>query len=410
MDLRNIEEAAARIKDWVFRTPLKPWRMSETENHNVYFKFENFQRTGSFKARGGCNKLFKLKEQGKLPKVAVAASAGNHAQGVAYAAKHLGIKSIIVMPEGTPLIKVQSTMSYGAEVVIHGEGYHEAYLEACEIQESMPDSVYVHAFSDDDIIAGQGTVGLELSAQLANFGVDPTTNIQVVVPIGGGGLISGIACAIKAINPNNKVFGVVSSEAPIMLDSYKAGKILPKKIVKKTIAEGLAIKEPVPLTFGYIQEWVDDIYAVDDLEIASAITWLMEREKVVVEGAGAAGLAAVMSSKVSLDPDIPTVVILCGGNIDLNLVTNILEKSFLKSGHWATFEFSVEDKPGSLAKLADELSSRGANILDVKHNRVHPDCGIMETMLSFKVECRGFEHIEELKKHFSKQGYKVDVS
>lgn len=410
--LEEMTRARARIRDHIVETPLRQWEYlsrSLKADAPIFLKLESLQNTGSFKVRGGTNKILKICEEGQKPACIVAASAGNHAQAVAYAGGKLGIPTKIVMPEGAPLVKASATADYGGEVILHGIVYDDAYAKAQEILKSTPGAVYVHAYEDPDVIAGQGTMGLEIHEQLLAAGI-ADDNIQVVIPIGGGGLISGVGSALRHLRPRCKIYGVVSQAAPAMAESLKLGKVMPPPVgAKRTLAEGLAVKKVSEMTFAIIKQIVSDIVIVDEDEIAMAIATLMERGKLVSEGAGAAGVAALLSHKLRLDPKIPTVVVLCGGNIDMNLVSNILERGLSRNGRWLTLQVTVEDKPGELAGLTAELARLRANVLEVHHDRTGPLCPVGHTFIRFHLETQGRTHVKEIRHALETKGYDVEV-
>lgn len=412
--LEEIRQARARIAPYVMRTPLRRWNYLETVlgfKAPIYLKLENLQRTGSFKVRGGANKILKTCESGKKPPCLVAASAGNHAQAVAYVAGKLGIPSKIVMPEGAPLVKAAATSDYGAEVILHGIVYDDAFAKAQDILAATPGAVYVHAYEDADVIAGQGTAGLEIHEQLAEDGlVKPNAAIQTVIPIGGGGLICGIGSALTQARPGTKVYGVVSQAAPAMAASLKQGRIIPPSPERKrTLAEGLAVKKVSAMTFEILRKFVSDIAVVDDTEIAVAITTLMERGKLITEGAGAAGVAALLAGKITLDPNVPLVVVLCGGNIDMNILSNILERGFSRSGRWLTLQVTVEDKPGELARLTREVAELKANVLEVTHDRTSARGTVGNTFIKLLLETQGREHADKICGALKSSGYDLEV-
>ena len=396
--LADIEAARQRIGAQV---RLSPCARSEHFSHLTesicFFKFENLQMTGSFKERGACNKLLLLTNEERAQGV-IAASAGNHAQGVAYHAGRLGIAATIVMPEPTPLIKVQSTRGYGARVILHGANFDEAYAEARRIEQAEK-LTFVHPFDDPAVIAGQGTVGLELLEQ------NPYLEV-VVVPIGGGGLIAGIATAVKSVNPRIRIVGV----EPAVLPSMKAAVEAKGRVVLEpasTIADGLAVKQAGEVTFPIVQKYVDEIVTVSEEEIANAILLLLEREKTVVEGAGAASLAAVINKKVQA-PGRKVAMILGGGNIDVNLISRIIERGLVKDGRLVRLKVKLPDRPGTLARFTSALAEKRANIIEIYHNRAFTrSLGLGETEVEVTLETRGRAHIEELKAALSERGYVV---
>lgn len=411
--LEAFKKAAERIAPFTVQTPVRQWeylRRTIKFEAPIYLKLETMQNTGAFKARGAANKIGSLCEGGKKPTSVLAASAGNHAQAVAFVAGRLGIPATIVMPEGAPLVKSAATRDYGAEVVLHGNVYDDAFARAQEILKSQPGAVYVHAYEDPEIIQGQGTIGLEIHEQLKQLGVGGP--LQVVVPIGGGGLISGTAMSLKALNSKVKVFGVVCEAAPGMAESFRTGQLVntPPGTRSRTLGEGLAVKKVSALTFGMIKELVEEIAIVGDDDMASAIFALMERGKLVTEGSGAAGVAAMLSHKFTkLDPSVPTVIILCGGNIDMNTMSNILERAFARDGRWLHLRVTVEDRPGELAKLTQLIGEARANVLEVSHDRTSRNCPVGQTMIRFHLETAGHAHVASVIEKLKSRGLKVEV-
>ena len=397
VSLADIQNAQERIKGTVTHTPLNYSRSaSEWLGAGVYFKLENQQVTGSFKIRGASNKILSLTPEERARGL-VASSAGNHAQGVALAATKLGAKAHIVMPVNSPMIKVMATQNYGAEVILHGQHYDEAFAHAKKLEQEKG-YTFVHAFQDPKIIAGQGTLGLELLADLPDLD-------SVVIPIGGGGLISGVATAIKAIKPNCRVYGVVSSQASGMMSLFKKQNV-DSFATALTIADGIAVKKPSPEMYkDYISRLVDDVVAVNDDEIAEAIVWLLERAKTVVEGSGATVLAAAAKTKWNLGKK--TCLILSGGNIDLNIVSMVIERGLSRKGRLARLNVVVPDRPGTLLRLTTALANEHANVLDVKHDRLRSDLLISETGIEFLVETKSTEHIERLRQALAATGARV---
>jgi threonine dehydratase len=328
----------------------------------------------------------------------IAASAGNHAQGVSYHATRQQIRAQIVMPLTTPMTKVSATRSYGAEVILHGTNYDEAYEEA-QRRCVAGGLTFIHPFDDDDIIAGQGTIGLELYEQNPNLEA-------VVVPIGGGGLIAGVACALKEKNPKIRVIGVQTTRVPSMKESVAAGKpvLVP---AATTIAEGIAVRRPGERTFALVRRYVDDIVTVDEEEIANAILLLLEREKTVAEGAGAAALAALVQRKVSLDGQKVAVVI-AGGNIDPTFLSRIIERGLVKDGRLSRFRVRVPDHAGALARLTGVIAGQLANILEITHDRAYYGVNLGDSLVEVTLETRGSEHITELVAALEKAGYRAE--
>ncbi|MGE0761753.1 MAG: threonine ammonia-lyase [Bdellovibrionales bacterium] len=395
--LVDIQNAAERIKGTAAHTPLNHSRSaSEWLGSEVHFKLENQQTTGSFKIRGALNKILSLSPEERARGI-VASSAGNHAQGVAFSATRMGAKARIVMPVNSPLIKVMATQSYGAEIVLYGQHYDEAYAHAKQLEREKG-YTFVHAFNDPMTIAGQGTLGLELIKDLPDLD-------SVVVPIGGGGLISGVATAVKVLRPSCKIYGVVSSQATGMMRLFKGQKI-DEMDSALTIADGIAVKKPTPeMHKNYISRLVDDIIAVNDDEIAEAIVWLLERAKTVVEGSGATVLAAAAKAKWDLGKK--TCLVLSGGNIDLNIVSMVIERGLSRKGRLARLSVVVPDRPGTLQRLTNALAAEQANVLDVKHDRLRPDLLISETGIEFLVETKSNEHIAKLREALAATGARV---
>ena len=363
---------------------------------DVYLKTENLQNTGSFKLRGAYYKISQLTEEEKARGV-IACSAGNHAQGVALAATQAGIKSLICLPAGAPISKVEATKSYGAEVCLVPGVYDDAYARALELQKEHG-YVFIHPFDDPKVIAGQGTVGLEILEQM------PDVN-AVVVPIGGGGLISGVAFAIKTLRPDVKVFGVQSSGAPSMASSLKEGKLCHLNDVS-TIADGIAVKEPGVNTFEMCNKYVDEVVTVSDDEIAAAILTLIEKQKVVAEGAGAVAVAAVMFNKLPVE-GLRTVCIVSGGNIDVNTLNRVITRGLAKSGRNHTFIIDLADKPGQLSGVCSVIGKHGGNIISVTHERINTSTAINGCTIRIEVETRDAKHIKELAEELDKAGFNV---
>ncbi len=392
--LSDVESARIKIEKSIVETPLKSSHyFSSLFKKNIFFKMENLQNTGAFKVRGATNKLLSLTPQERKRGV-VTASAGNHAQGVAYQAKELGIRSTIVMPEPSPMVKVQATKAYGAKVVLSGETYDEAYQEAKRIQKKQK-LVFIHAYEDPYVIAGQGTIGLEIMEQLPNAEA-------IIVPIGGGGLISGIAVAIKEQNPKIKVYGVQAAGAASIADSFKKGRVVHWKTVH-TMADGIAAKKTSPYTFGYIQKYVDDVVTVTDEEISSAIVQLLEKTKTVVEGAGATTLAALLSRKLKLRQK-NIVCLLSGGNIDVTTLSHVIERGLVQEGRMMKLGVVLEDRPGALHQLTEIIAEQKANIMQVAHDRALLNLAYGKTRVLLTLETRGHDHIREILQALKKGG------
>lgn len=395
--LRDVEEAYQAIRDAIYHSPcVLTQSLSQMTGCRVYLKLENLQMTGSFKERGALNKLLSLGEAERARGV-IAASAGNHAQGVAYHARKMGGKAIIVMPEATPLNKVISTRKYGAEVILTGRNYDEAYEEAVSKQQ-QEGLHFIHAFDDEKVMAGQGTIALDIHAD----GIDPEA---ILVPIGGGGLISGIAVAIKELYPRCRVIGVQTRQAPSMKSSIAAGRIIPMKS-KPTLADGIAVKSVGHLTFAVVQQYVDDIVLVDEEEIAAAILTLLETEKTLVEGAGASTLAALAYHDLDLQGK-RTVLVLSGGNIDINLLSRIIERGLIKDGRMVRLRVELMDTPGQLAIVSACIARHRANVLEVYHNRSFMNAALGKTFLDITLETRGGDHVEQIISALGGEGYTV---
>ncbi len=395
----KFEKAAVRLKEVAHKTPLAYAPiLSQKVGHSVYLKKENLQVTGSFKLRGAFNKIASLAEQGNKNGV-VAASAGNHAQGVAYGAKYFGIDAVIFMPESTPLNKVLGVKSYGAEVVLKGSSYDEAYSYAIEYAEKNNLS-FVHPFADEDVMAGQGTIALEIFKEVDDLDA-------IIVPVGGGGLISGIAAAAKELNPNIKIIGVAAEGAPAMVNSYYQKKPLSTASVK-TIADGIAVKNSSKMTLEFILKYVDQMHLVCDDEIASAILFLLERQKLLVEGAGAVGIAALIHNKLDLEPNSKICVILSGGNIDVTMLSLIIEKGLVKSSRKMKLVVTLIDKPGALENFSKLMRQVQANIVQIGYDRTSTDLEFGDANVSVSLETKGKEHQEEIRKILLENGYKFE--
>ena len=395
ISLKDIEEALGRIRKSIYLSPCaRSETFSQSTANHVFLKLDNLQRTGSFKERGALNKLMLLSAEERSRGV-IAASAGNHAQGVAYHAGKLGIRAQICMPLTTPLIKVSATRGYGADVVLHGANYDEAFEES--MRRSQADHItLVHAFDDDDVIAGQGTIGLELMQQHPDLDA-------VIVPIGGGGLIGGIACAVKESNPKIKVFGVQPSRLPSMKVAVAEGKPVTLKGAS-TIADGIAVRRVGERTLPLVQKYVDDIVTVEEEEIANAILLLLEREKTLAEGAGAAAVAALVNRKLPLTGK-KIAVLVCGGNIDVTLLSRIIERGLVKDGRLVRLRVHLPDYPGALNRLTMILAEHRANIVETDYDRAYHGVGLGETAIEITMETRGPEHIAEIISGLASAGY-----
>jgi threonine dehydratase len=394
----EIEWAQKRIRKVIFQTPmLYSDAISKMAGKEVFLKLENLQKTGSFKIRGAYYKLSQLNPSVRKRGV-VAASAGNHAQGVAYASSLLGIRSTIVMPEGASIAKQMATRSYGGEVILFGQDMDESLQHAKQLEEKG--SYFVHPFDDERVIAGQGTIGLEILEEVP--GVE-----AIVVPIGGGGLISGIATIVKKRRPGVKIVGVQAAHAPSAFYSWKKKEIVEAE-VKPTLADGIALRRVGESTFPIIERKVDDIITVEEDEIASAILMLMERKRVVAEGAGAAPLAALLSRPGRIKGR-KVVLVISGGNIDVNLLDRIIEKGLSQTGRVVRFGVVLRDAPGALAKLSNLVAEYKANILHIIHERVASDIPIGSSKVILVLETRGPEHIREIKRGLKKRGYSIQM-
>jgi threonine dehydratase len=393
--LAEIQSALGRIRESIY---LSPCAFSETfsrlTGNSVFLKLDNLQKTGAFKERGALNKLLTLSREERSNGV-IAASAGNHAQGVAYHAGKRGIRAQICMPLTTPLIKVSSTRSYGAEVVLHGANYDEACEEA--VRRSQQEGLtFVHAFDDDAVIAGQGTLGIELVQQHSDVEV-------IVVPIGGGGLIGGIACAVKETNPKVRIIGVQTSRLPSMKVALAEGKPVTLNAAA-TVADGIAVRRAGDRTLPLVRKYVDEIVTVDEEEIANAILLLLEREKTLAEGAGAAGLAALVNHKVA-STGKRVAVLIGGGNIDVTLLSRIIERGLVKDGRLVRLRVHLPDYPGALHKVTGILAQHRANIVETSYDRAYYGVNLGDTAIDITMETRGPDHIAELLSALSAAGY-----
>lgn len=400
VDLKDILIARENLAGVTHRTNLDlSSTFSKMTGAQVYLKTENLQKTGSFKIRGAYNKIALLTPE-ERKKGVIAASAGNHAQGVAFAANRAGIHSTIVMPEGAPISKVLATRDYGAQVVLHGQVYDDAFHKAKEIQESQG-ATFVHAFDDPAIIAGQGTIGLEILEDLADVDV-------IFVPIGGGGLAAGVAIAAKTMNPKIKIIGVEAAGAACFKNSLDAGKLctLASAI---TIADGIAVKCPGTLTFQILRQYIDAVITVDDEEIASTILLLIERAKLIVEGAGAVSLTALLYNKEQLDiAGKKVAVILSGGNIDVNFISLIIEKGLVKAGRHIRMATTILDKPGKLQDFLSVIAQERGNVLSINHDRAQAYLPVDKARVEAVVETQGREHGQRIIQALRDKGFAVE--
>lgn len=380
---------AIRETDIIYAPKLKP-------GAEVYLKTENLQVTGSFKVRGAYYKISQLSDAEKKKGV-IACSAGNHAQGVALAAKKNGIKSLICLPDGAPISKVEATRSYGADICLVQGVYDDAYNKALQLKDEKG-YTFIHPFNDPDVIAGQGTIGLEIINQLDNLDA-------VVVPIGGGGLIAGVAFAIKSLKPSVKVYGVQASGAPSMEKSFKGHKIVKLDSVH-TIADGIAVKEPGDLTFDLISKYVDDIVTVTDDEISAAILALIEQHKMVAEGAGAVSVAATMFGKIPTEGK-KVCCLVSGGNIDVTILSRVIKRGLQMSGRNYLVTLELVDKPGQLTQVSNIISNLGGNVISIHHERSNEGSDVNGCFLRIQIETRNFEHIKDIKNQLTEAGFKI---
>jgi len=395
LTLDKIYQASFALKTVIRRTDLISAPNINPESH-IYLKPENLQITGSFKVRGACFKISQLTEEEKAKGV-VACSVGNHAQGVALAATTHGIKSLICLPDNAPISKIEATKWYGADVCLVEGVYDDAYQKALKLRDEKG-YTFVHPFDDEDVIAGQGTIGLELLEQLPELDA-------VIVPIGGGGLISGVAFAIKHLNPNVKIYGVQASGAPSMLNSIEHNKIERMGFVR-TIADGIAVKEPGEHTFEYCRKYVDEIVTVNDDEISTAILALIEQHKLIAEGAGAVAVAAAMFNKVPVKGK-KAICLVSGGNIDVTILSRVIGRGLQKSGRSYTMTIELVDKPGQLQHVSEIIARTGANVVSVHHERVSHTADINGCYLRLEMETRNQEHIDQIQYTLTAAGYKI---
>jgi threonine dehydratase len=396
IDLADVLAARERLRGAIYYSPCPHSQMlSALTGQQVYLKLENLQMTGSFKERGALNRIAMLTPE-QASRGVIAASAGNHAQGVAYHATKRGIRALIVMPLTTPLVKVTATRDFGAEVLLHGANYDEAFAEAMR-QCAEQELTFIHPFDDPDVMAGQGTIGLELLEQVPQLEA-------VVVPIGGGGLIAGIACAIKESRPEIRLIGVQTSRLPSMVAAVEAHRPITIDPAT-TIADGIAVRRAGDLTLPLVERYVDEIVTVDEDEIASAILMLLEREKTLAEGAGAAALAALLQHRTSLT-GAHTAVLVCGGNIDVTLLSRIIERGLVEDGRLIRLRIHLLDKPGALHELTRLIANHRANIVDTLHNRAYYGVNLGDTVIDITMETRGREQVAELLEALSAEGYK----
>lgn len=396
ISLNKIIQAKRNIDGFVAKTPFgfAP-KLSKIAGADIYLKKENLQITGAYKVRGAFNKIANLDENAKKCGV-VAASAGNHAQGVAISAKHFGVKAIIIMPEAAPLSKVSGTKALGAEVILKGNNFDEAYAYALEYAKENNMS-FIHPFDDELVQAGQGTIALEMLDEVSDLD-------YMVVPVGGGGLISGVASCAKQINPNIKIIGVSAKGAPAMFESFKDKCQHNSKSVR-TIADGIAVRDASQITLSHILECVDEMVQVDDEEIANAILYLLEQQKIMVEGAGAVSVAAILEGKFEFKKGAKIGAILSGGNIDVQTLSVIIEKGLLKSYRKMIINVTLIDKPGALMALGDVLRIAGANIVKIDYDRFSTKLSYGDAKITITLETKGKEHQDTIEKALKDAGY-----
>lgn len=392
--LHDVEDAWDRIRPHIFYSPCAySALLSEQLGSHIYLKLDNMQSTGSFKERGAANKLAVLSADERARGV-IAASAGNHAQAVAFHGARLGISTKIVMPEGTPLVKVQRTKGFGGQVVLFGPNFDAAYSHAREIQEAE-NRTFVHPFDDPAIIAGQGTVGLEILEQVPDIDA-------IIVAIGGGGLVSGVLTAVKSKRPDVKVIGVEPEVLPSMLMALKEHHVVELPSAQ-TLADGISVRRVGQLTYEHVKDLIDEIVTVSEAEIAQAILILLEQEKTLAEGAGAAALAALISRKVNL-PGKKVCVLICGGNIDVNVISRIIERGLVATGRLCRLTLRITDTPGALARVLNIVSKHKGNVLEIQHNRTFTSGDQFGTThVELKLETRGQEHIARIRQAMSEE-------
>ena len=395
LTLDNVYKASYVLKDVIRKTDVI-YAPKLKKGADLYLKTENLQITGSFKVRGSYYKMSTLTDEEKARGV-IACSAGNHAQGVALSAQKNGIKAVICLPDGAPISKVEATKSYGAEVCLVEGVYDDAYKKALSLRDEMG-YTFIHPFDDEDVIAGQGTIALEIADQIPNLDA-------VIVPIGGGGLISGVAYTIKMLNPKIKVYGVQAAGAPSMANSVRDGEIEELSSVS-TIADGIAVKKPGSLTYELCKKYVDEIVTVTDDEISAAILALMEQHKLVTEGAGVVAVAAAMFGKVDIE-NKKAVCLLSGGNIDVTILSRVIKRGLLMSGRTAQLMIELADKPGQLKNVSRIIADLGGNVISVHHERASEGSDVNGCYLRIVLETRNFEHIAQIKKALCDFGFKL---
>ena len=395
LTLDKIYQAAFTLKNVARKTDLlRAQNLSSTAD--IYLKTENLQVTGSFKLRGAYNKIASLTDEQKAAGI-IACSAGNHAQGVALSATKMGVRSIVCMPDGAPISKVEATKRLGAEVRLVEGAYDDAYEYACRLQEETG-ATFIHPFNDELVIAGQGTIGLEILDQLPDADA-------VIVPVGGGGLISGVACAIKNLNSNVKVYGVQAENAPSMAQSRAQGEIITLDTVA-TFADGIAVKTPGETTYAMTKQYVDDIVTVSEDEIAAAILALIEQQKLIAEGAGAVSVAAALFGKLPIEGK-KVVCLVSGGNIDVNILSRVITRGLVTGGRNSVLQIALEDKPGQLVGVSQIISRCGGNVVSVHHERSDANMAISSCFLKIGMETRDFAQIQTIKDELTRAGFKI---
>ena len=395
LTLDKVYQAAFVLKDVARKTDMI-YSQKLSGISEIYLKTENLQVTGSFKLRGAYYKISQLTEEQKKAGI-IACSAGNHAQGVALAATKMGAKSVICMPDGAPISKVEATKALGADVVLVPGAYDDAYAHACKLCEETG-ATMIHPFDDVEVIAGQGTIGLEILEQLPDVEA-------VIVPVGGGGLVAGVAYAIKQLNPNVKVYGVQAERAPSMAKSREAGEAITLPKVS-TFADGIAVKHPGDITFAMNQQYVDAVVTVTEDEIATAILALIEKQKLIAEGAGAVSVAAAMFGKLPIEGK-KTVCVVSGGNIDVNILSRVITRGLVTTGRTANLQIALEDKPGQLLGVSTIISKCGGNVVSVHHERSDANMAVASCILHIGMETRDFEQIDEIKAELKKAGFNI---
>jgi len=399
LTLNDVFEARKRMEQTIHKTPLDySSTFTKISGNEVFMKLENLQKTGSFKVRGSYNKIMSLSQEERKRGV-IAASAGNHAQGVAYSSSMIGIPCTIVMPKNAPLSKIEATQGYGAEVVLHGDIFDESLQYALELQR-VRGATFVHPFDDVAVMAGQGTIALEILEQLPDVEA-------VLCPVGGGGLLAGVAFALKEHNPSIKVYGVESSACAGMTAAFQNKKPVVIQ-ASDTIADGIAVKKPGELTYDVIQKYVDDIICVDETQIYRTMLYLLERSKLLVEGSAAVALAAVLYDKVPFKGK-KVVPILSGGNVDVKLISRIIERGLLESGRIVSFRTVIFDKPGQLNQLLRIIAKLEANVLSIHHQRLGEKVALGQAEIHFTLETKNHIHIQNIHQELQKEGYDVEL-